>query len=150
LAWETYYTPEHIETILRRAVATRLNTSSMALLLLWFSASVALEKVHPLESGVVRLKSRRDRRPGMKRESPFVFYPRYAGDLLIKHVKMARLLWRSLALARRIKKDPDARAYLDTALSPVTIGDLDALEMFNISDGARAAASKAKRLAVAR
>jgi hypothetical protein len=150
LAWETYYTPEHIETILRRAVATRLNTSSMALLLLWFSASVALEKVHPLESGVVRLKSRRDRRPGMKRESPFVFYPRYAGDLLIKHVKMAGLLWRSLALARRIKKDPDARAYMDTALSPVTIGDLDALEMFNISDGARAAASKAKRLAVAR
>ncbi len=150
LAWETYYTPEHIETILRRAVATRLNTGSMALLLLWFSASVALEKIHPLESGVIRIKSRRDRRPGLPIESPFVFYPKYAADFVVKHVKMARLLWRTLALARQIKADPKSRSYTDIALTPPSIGDLDALEMFKISDGARAAASKAKRLAEAR
>jgi hypothetical protein len=131
-------------------VATRLNTGSMALLLLWFSASVALEKIHPLESGVIRIKSRRDRRPGLPIESPFVFYPKYAADFVVKHVKMARLLWRTLALARQIKADPKSRSYTDIALTPPSIGDLDALEMFKISDGARAAASKAKRLAEAR
>lgn len=150
LAWETYYTPDHVETILRRAVATRLNASSMALLLLWFSASMALEKVHPLESGVVRMKFRRDRRPGLPLESPLVFYPRYFGELVGKHVKMARLLWRSLALARKIRNQPGSRDYMDTALAPPTVGDLDSLEMFTVSEGARAAASKAKRLAEAR
>jgi hypothetical protein len=150
LAWDTYYTSEHIETILRRAVAMRLNTSSMSLLLLWFSGSMALEKVHPLEGGLFRRKSRHDRRPGMPIESPFVFYPKHVGEFIVKHVKMGLMLRRSLALARRIKADPKSREYMDIALTPPTAGDLDALEMFKISDGARAAASKAKRLAEAR
>ncbi len=150
LAWETYYAPEHVETILPRAVATRLNADSMALLLLWFSASMALEKVHPLESGIVRRKHRRDRRPGLPLESPLLFYPKYVAELLAKHAEMARLLWRSLSLARRIKRDPQARRYTDVALAPPTVGDLDAFEMFKINDSARAAASKAKRLAEAR
>jgi hypothetical protein len=150
LAWETYYTPEHVERIIKRAAATRLNMTSMALMLLWFSASVSLEKIHPLESGVVRRKYRRDRRPGLPIESPFVFYPRYVGELVVKHIKMARLLWRSVSLAHKIKRDPQSRGYMDVALTPPSVGDLDALDMFKISDGARAAASKAKRLAEAR
>jgi hypothetical protein len=150
LAWDTYYTPEHIERIIRRAAATRMNMTSMALMLLWFSASVALEKIHPLESGIVRLKFRKDRRPGLPIESPFLFYPKCVAELVVKHVKIARLLGRTVSLAHRIKRDPQSRHYMDVALSPPSVDDLDALDMFKVSDGARAAASKAKRLAEAR
>ena len=38
---------------------------------------IEYEGVHPLEGGVFRLKFRRDRRAGLPRESPLVFYPRY-------------------------------------------------------------------------
>jgi hypothetical protein len=150
LAWDTYYTPEHIERIIRRAAATSMNMTSMALILLWFSASVALEKIHPLESGILRRKFRRDRRPGLPIESPLLFYPKYVGELVVKHIKMARLLWRSVSLAHRIKRDPQSRRYMDVALTPPSVDDLDALDMFKVSDSARAAASKAKRLAEAR
>src|SRR6266481_1422151 len=41
LAWETYYTPQHIATVLRRAAATQIRTSTMLYLLLWFCSSMA-------------------------------------------------------------------------------------------------------------
>jgi hypothetical protein len=49
------------------------------------------------------------------------------------------------AVRRAIKRDPDARKYMDEALTPVTDADLDDLEMFNVTTSARAAADKAKR-----
>ncbi len=48
LAWKAYYTPEHMETIMRRAVATRISPGKMMFLLLWFWGCVTLEHVHPL------------------------------------------------------------------------------------------------------
>src|ERR1700719_409018 len=84
-AWETYYTPEHIRTILRRAAANpigRLKTTLTTIL--WFYLAFAYEGVHPLEAGAFRLKFRRDRRLNLRRESPVVLYPRYLGGILIK------------------------------------------------------------------
>ena len=60
-AWSLYYTPEHMRTILKRAAAKGIKMFSVVKLLLWFSASPSVERVHPLQGGVVRLKSRRDR-----------------------------------------------------------------------------------------
>ena len=62
-AWETYYTPEHIRTILRRAAANPLGRLKTTLTtILWFYLAFKYEGVHPLEAGVFRLKFRRDRR----------------------------------------------------------------------------------------
>ena len=49
-----------------------------AFLLLWFYGCISLEKVHPLQGGYLRRKFRKDRRPTLPVESPFVFYPRYS------------------------------------------------------------------------
>ena len=77
-AWVNYYTPEHVRTILRRAAAHKLGRPGTALTtMLWFKLMILFEAVHPLEGGAFRLKFRRDRRHGMRIESPFVFYPRY-------------------------------------------------------------------------
>jgi radical SAM superfamily enzyme YgiQ (UPF0313 family) len=150
LAWETYYTPEHMETVMRRAVATGISPGKMMFLLLWFYGCVTIEKIHPLEGGYLRRKVRRDRRPGMPIESPFVFYPKYVFGLIAKHIAISRIIWRMGVARRAIKRDPLARGYMDQALTPVTDQELDGLEMFNVTASARGAADKAKkRLATA-
>ncbi len=150
LAWDTYYTPEHIATVLRRAQATRISMSTMMYLLMWFSGSMALEGVHPLESGLIRRKVRRDRRPGFAIESPLIFYPKYVGELVMKHAKFVRMYWKMYKLSRVIKRDPHAREYMDTALSPVAGSDLDLLEMFQVTEAARTVAAKARQRATAK
>jgi radical SAM superfamily enzyme YgiQ (UPF0313 family) len=150
LAWERYYTPAHMETIMRRAMATRISPGKMMLYLIWFWGAVALEKVHPLQTGYLRRKVRTDRRPGFPLESPFMFYPREAWSVVSKHARLAAMVWRMSKLRRKLKRDPNARNYMDEALTPVRDEDLDVLEMFNVSDAARAATAKVKRDAAAR
>lgn len=150
LAWETYYTPEHMETVMRRAAATGISPGKMMFLLLWFYGCVTLEKIHPLEGGYLRRKVRTDRRPGFRIEHPLVFYPKYLAELVVKHVRLARIIWCMAAVRRTIKGDPNRRAYMDTALTPVAEGELDSLEMFQVTDAAKAAVAKTRREAAAR
>ncbi|HEV3245694.1 MAG TPA: radical SAM protein [Beijerinckiaceae bacterium] len=148
-AWEAYYTPRHMETIMRRAYATGISPGKMMFLLIWFYGCVTIEKIHPLEGGYLRRKVRRDRRPGMPIENPFVFYPKYAAELIAKHVKIAGIVWRMGRTRRAIKRDPKARLYRDLALTAVADEDLETLEMFQQNDATRAAAAKAKLRAAA-
>ena len=145
LAWETYYTPEHMETVMRRAAARGISSGKMMFLLIWFQGCVTIEKIHPLEGGYLRRKVRTDRRPGLPIENPLTFYPRYVFGLIAKHIAIARMIWRMGAVRRSIKRDPQARNYTDLALTPTTEAELDDLEMFNATASARAAADKAKR-----
>jgi radical SAM superfamily enzyme YgiQ (UPF0313 family) len=144
-AWETYYTPAHMETIMRRAVATGISSGKMMFLLLWFWGCVTLEQVHPLQGGYLRRKVRTDRRPGFPAESPFLFYPRYAWATVRNHVRLAGLVLRMAKIRRELKRDPNARRYMDAALSPVREDEMDTLEMFSVTEAARTATAKAKR-----
>jgi radical SAM superfamily enzyme YgiQ (UPF0313 family) len=135
-AWTAYYSPEHLETVMRRSVATNSNAGNMTFLLLWYYTCVRLEKIDPLEGGYLRRKYRKDRRPTLPVESPFVFYPRYLADLVRKHITLAGLVWRYGKLRRQLKRDPNARYYTDLALTPVTEDDSE--EMFVTSGHAHA------------
>ncbi len=144
LAWRTYYTPEHMTTVMRRAAATDISVGRMMFLLLWFYGCVTIEKIHPLQGGYLRRKVRGDRRSGLPIEHPLVFYPKFAFDLVAKHVALLRLIWRAGLVRRAIKRDPSAAAYRDQALTPVTAAELDDLELFTVTASARAAADKIK------
>ena len=122
-AWLAYYSPEHLETVMRRAVATDCNAGNMTFLLLWYYSCVALEKIDPLEGGYLRRKYRKDRRPTLPVESRFVFYPRYVADLVTKHFTLAQLIWKYGKLRRQLKRDPEAHNYMDLALTPVMDDD---------------------------
>src|SRR5205807_3322613 len=87
MAWETYYTKEHVESVLRRNVAMRCSASNAILLMTWFGGSIHIEGVHPLEAGFFRYKFRRDRRPGLEIEPRWKFYPSYVAETVSK-------LWR--------------------------------------------------------
>ena len=145
LAWQTYFTPAHIETVMKRAAASGISTGKVMFLMLWFQSCIVLENIHPLEGGYLRRKYRRDRRPGMALENPLIFYSRYAWETAYKHVRLAGMILRYGMVRRRLKKDPRAKNYHDLALTPVVEDEFDALEMFAVSDAAKAAVVK-KRL----
>ena len=117
-AWHLYYSPKHVEILLRRAVATGLNTGRVASMIFAFYASHAFEGVHPLQSGVFRRKRRRQRRPGFGRENPLVFYPRRVKEILGTYVPGLWYLLKLEMLRLKIRRDPKAKAYTDIALSP--------------------------------
>jgi hypothetical protein len=138
-AWDIYYTPEHLERIMRRAGATGINLRSLAGTLLHFSQFTAMEGVHPLQGGIFRLKFRRDRRPRFAIEPMWTFYPRYLWDTIRKLVRTARTAHGLYRLANSIKADPLKRTYTDQALAPAVDEDLDSLELFNQNEATRKA-----------
>jgi len=103
-AWEAYYTPEHVESVIRRGKAWGFAPWTMMVKLLCFHACARIERVHPLEGGLFRLKYRRDRRPGMPLEHPVVFYARAARETLSKYAQFAWLALSYLRALRRVEQ----------------------------------------------
>jgi radical SAM superfamily enzyme YgiQ (UPF0313 family) len=135
-AWETYYTDEHIETILKRAMATGVSPGKALFLIVWFKGCIAIEGIHPLEGGFLRLKSRCDRRSELRRESPLVFYPKVWAELISKQIQWAHLYLRLYRRYARLRKDPHRAEYMDLAITPVTDDETATREMFQ-SNAAR-------------
>jgi hypothetical protein len=146
IAWKTYYTPEHIKTVIRRAVASRMRSDMVMYLLTWFWLSKELWNIYPLESGIIRRKVRTDRRPGLPIESAWTFYPKYFAEHFGKHFKIARAFWQMLLFERAVRRDPESLNYMDMALNPDTAEDYDEMEMFQVTEAARNVATKGKRL----
>ncbi len=130
-AWETYYTMDHVETILRRLVAKQGRTANALMFIAWFMGSLNIEKIHPLETGAVRLKFRRDRRPTFAIEPIWTFYPRYFLEMFAKGVKWGSLYFKLRRIYVRIKRDPKKLEYTDLALTAVADDDVEKLEMFH-------------------
>ncbi|HEX8619303.1 MAG TPA: radical SAM protein, partial [Thermoanaerobaculia bacterium] len=130
VAWETYYTPEHMRTILRRIAAMNGKVSNAVFLITWFKGSIEIEHIHPLEGGFLRLKFRRDRRSGMPLESALTFYPKYCFETARKLVRFSKLFLDLHKMYRAIRRDNKGRGYMDLALTPPTAEDADTLELF--------------------
>ncbi len=119
-AWQTYYTDEHLETVLRRAIATGTSPGKTMFFTVWFKGCIEIEGIHPLEGGFLRRKVRTNRRSGLPTEGPFVFYPKYIAGGIWKQLRWIDLYTRLRLIYRKVKHDPDRFAYMDLALEPVT------------------------------
>jgi radical SAM superfamily enzyme YgiQ (UPF0313 family) len=148
LAWQRYYTIEHMETVLRRVASVGANASNALFLMTWFKGSIDLEDVHPLEGGFLRLKYRRDRRPGRSIEPVWRFYPRYYSEVAIKLARWSALYLRLRRIYLKIKRDPRRLEYTDLAMTSVTDGEA-AREIFQ-TEAAQAYLGQQRRLADAR
>jgi hypothetical protein len=146
-AWSLYYTPNHMKTLMRRAAATGVPMGSLIKVLLSFAATVRLENVHPLQSGILRLKHPTERRPGLPRESAWVFWPRFAWETLYKHVILAGMIAQLVFWKTSIARDPHARAYMDLALTPVGDDDDATLDLLTKTAGASAAIAHGRKVA---
>jgi len=131
-AWDIFYQPDHIRTVMRRAAATGINAGNMMFLLLWYWACEKLEKVHPLQGGYLRRKYRKDRRPTLPLENPLVFYPKYAYELVYKHVRLAGQIIKFGRFRYQLKADPEAKNFRDVALTPVLEEDTSTLELLRV------------------
>jgi hypothetical protein len=146
-AWSLYYTPEHMKTLLRRAAATGVPVGSLARLLARFSLTQRLEKVHPLQGGILRLKHPSERRPQLSREMPWIFWPRFVWQTLRVHALAIGPIFRLWRWTRAAARDPAARGYTDLALMPVHDEDETKLELVSATAGGRAAVAHIKRIA---
>ena len=116
-AWARYYTDEHVETIMRRAVASGLNPAKILDAMTIFSGSARIERVHPLQFGLVRRKIRTQRRDGMPIVNPLVFYPWRVVDFLKVAVRWLHLVRRYRRMTARVIADPASSSYSDEALT---------------------------------
>ncbi|HQX54712.1 MAG TPA: radical SAM protein [Pyrinomonadaceae bacterium] len=143
-AWETYYTDEHVETVLRRCIATGTSPGKTMFFIVWFKGCIHIEGIHPLEGGFLRIKSRKNRRSGLGIESPLTFYPKYLAGTLRRQFRWISLYIRIRLIYMRVRKDPDRLTYMDTALEPVTDHEEDR-EMFQ-SESAKSYLDKVHRI----
>ena len=114
-AWARYYTDAHVETVLRRAVASGIKTRKIADVMAVFSAASRIEGVHPLQCGVLRRKVRTQRRHGMPIVNPFVFYPLRAVEFVTVVARWLSLGLRYHRIKRRVEADPSSANYVDDA-----------------------------------
>jgi hypothetical protein len=141
--WLSYYSNEHIETVARRHGALPNGDPNKAVQFLSeFKAIYLAEKVHPLEGGILRLKFRTDRRPGLPRELPVLFHLRMAGEFLRRISIYGWLAFNWWRIARKVKNDPKRLEYSDIAIAPVSADDYDKLAMFHDTAGGEAAVQK--------
>ncbi len=145
-AWGLYYSREHMRTLLRRTAATRGPMASMVKMLLNFSLTVRLEGLHPIQSGVLRLRHPSERRPGLPRELALIFWPRLVWDTARKTVVILSALARLSLDAIKAARAPDRYRYLDQALTPVHDDDDETLDLMTKTGGARAAVAHIRRI----
>ncbi|TDP46009.1 B12-binding domain-containing radical SAM protein [Zavarzinia compransoris] len=127
-AHRSFYEFAHLKRIMQRMVALRIHRPKMLVhRLLGYRESVLAENVAMLESGIVRIRRRRQRRHGLPLESPFVFYPRMVLQALRGTGRMwstfARLKW----LMFQVRRAPDRLAYSDAAIGGSDAAANDAL-----------------------
>jgi radical SAM superfamily enzyme YgiQ (UPF0313 family) len=144
-AWHLYYTPEHIATLLKRAVACGIPTGRMIAMIFNFYATYAFEHVHPLQGGIVRRKYRTQRRPEFPRENVLAFFLRRTREIFSTYPPALRFLWRLDRMRRQIARDPSSRTYTDVALSAVDVDEFgDEIGLYHATDSARRAVEQAR------
>jgi radical SAM superfamily enzyme YgiQ (UPF0313 family) len=130
-AWAHYYTDEHVETVLRRAVASGLKPRKMADVMTAFSAAARIEGVHPLQCGIIRRKVRTSRRHGMPIVNPFVFYPVRAVEFVAVVAQWLSVGLRYHQIKKRVVADPASKTYLDDATRVSSVEEAENDELVN-------------------
>ncbi len=115
-AWEMFYAPEHAETLFKRAEASGMQAWDIFTSFHGFFSLVKYEKIHPLQSGLLRRKHRKNRRPGLPIEPWWNFYPRRTWETITIQAKTAALGWRLWRIMKKAKREVEESGYSDAAI----------------------------------
>ncbi|MGZ5825824.1 MAG: B12-binding domain-containing radical SAM protein [Croceibacterium sp.] len=142
-AWKTFFTDEHIETVGRRHAARANGRPKKAMeYMAGFRAIYEIERIHPLESGMVRRRRRLSRRPGYPLEPALLFYPRFALETGRKVMAYLSHYRRWKRACRQILSDPGRLSYSDIAIRPQMPDEAEALDLFHETAGGEAYVAK--------
>ena len=145
-AWESFYSFDHLRTILRRAAANPNGRPQTTLTtLLWFKLMTMFEGVHPLEGGAFRRKTRRERRHGLPRESPLTFYSHALAEIVVKAARYWSVYRRARAILKETLAAADRWAYTDLSIAPPQEDEFEQLDLYNLTDGGVAALARRRR-----
>ena len=147
-AWDIYYTTDHVEQVMRRGREWGFDVNKIKWMMFSFYGTAKVEGVHPLDGGLIRRKTRRDRRGTFPLENPVVFYGRYMWEAARK---LIGFLWLYLSYHlryRRVMKGPVQPLAADVAMQPVCLEELDHLELFTVAPAAKIVVDKAKKKAL--
>lgn len=127
-AYASFYTWEHMERILRRRY-TQDQPMPISTIhrLLSYRESQRLEGVSQMEAGLLRIRRRKQRKSDLPIENPLVFYPWHAWRVTRAAAGILYTYWRLRFIQKRIRREPDKRAYLDDAVRPIAQGQPDEL-----------------------
>jgi hypothetical protein len=114
-AFDLYYSAEHIERMFRRAKASGIKPVRLVNHVLQFYFTFRQEKVHPLQGGFFRRKIRSQRRSGLPRENPLIFYPRRLWEIADTHIRLVAFYWFLHRIRKRVERD--TAPYIDPALT---------------------------------
>jgi hypothetical protein len=145
-AWESFYSLDHIRTVLRRAAANPNGRPQTTLTtLLWFKLMTMFEGVHPLEGGAFRRKSRRDRRHGQELENLVAFYSRYIAEIVLKAWRYGAVYRNCKAILKEVLAAPDRRTYSDLSITPPREEEFDSFDLYQATSGGAAALARKRR-----
>ena len=128
-AWLQYYSMDHIETLLRRAIADGIPARRLMNSLIVFRGMPLIEKIHPLQGGYLRRRQRRTRRPSAPPESALAFHARHATRTVLRLGQLAALFWRMNRIRKRVEREHAARPYTDIAIARLNRDEESQLEM---------------------
>ena len=135
-AWDIYYSPEHVATVLRRCRVWGYDPKEMMAKLFAFYAPIVYENLHPLEGGLVRIKHRLDRRPERPPEHPLVFYPKLIVEFIRKYAGAYAMHRRFRNIYSQVMAEPPDLNE-DHAMRPVDTENDSNLKLFTASAAAR-------------
>lgn len=104
-AWNLYYTPQHVETIFRRAISNRISINRLIGRIMISHCGMNYESVHPFQLGAFRRKIRRQRRFGMALENPIIFYPRRIIESIKSTTSIIYYFWTLTRLKKRLASE---------------------------------------------
>lgn len=104
-AWKLYYSPEHVEKLLRRALTDGIRLGRLFGRILISGCALASENVHPFQFGAFRRKVRTQRRWGWPLENSFLFYPRRMWETLRSNWFILSYFIKLNRLVKRLKRE---------------------------------------------
>jgi len=141
--WETYYTKEHMHTVIKRAFALGSNKKyTLSGLLTGFGVITKVTGIRSYDMGFIRYVARKERREGLPLEHPLIFYPKMYWRLIIATFTISRAASSLARTARKMWNSKSFVDYQDEAITPVQVDDYESMEMYQQTRGVKEQADK--------
>lgn len=115
-AWDIYYSPEHAATLFKRAVVTGVSLKEIFACFHGFYCLVKYENIHPLQSGLFRLKRRKARRPDLPLEPWWTFYPARVAEFIVTQGNTLLFAWKLWRIMKKAVREVEKNGYTDKAI----------------------------------